>query len=49
MVNCSVLLDVEVETDNGTTLAILPIHLVDNGNGGNDYDDENPHVVRKVF
>ena len=35
VINASVLLDVEVENENGTIFALLPIIMQDNGRGGN--------------
>ena len=35
VINASVLLDVEVENENGTIFALLPISMQDNGRGGN--------------
>ena len=34
VINASVLLDVEVENENGTIFALLPISMQDNGRGG---------------
>ena len=34
ILNASVYLDVEIDTDNGTGLAILPLQMLDDGHGG---------------
>ncbi len=34
ILNASVYLDVEIDTENGTGLAILPLQMLDNGHGG---------------
>ena len=36
VIEAKVTLDVEVENENGTIFALLPIHLLDNGLGGED-------------
>ena len=39
VLNATVYLDVEIETENGTGLAILPLQMLDNGNGGKICDN----------
>ena len=34
ILNASVYLDVEIDTENGTGLAILPLQMLDDGHGG---------------
>ena len=42
VINASVFLDVEVENENGTTFALLPISMRDNGRGGNEHSNNSP-------
>ena len=46
VINASVLLDVEVENENGTIFALLPISMQDNGRGGNANFS---NFIHKVF
>ena len=46
VINASVLLDVEVENENGTIFALLQISMQDNGRGGNANFS---NFIHKVF